>query len=134
MGVDRVVIAVRDIDTAAKRYSELLGISFPHSVIREDYGIRAMVSWDGGIELVSPIDNNSLIAKFIEKKGEGLFGVVFKVDDIDKAKARAEAKGFRVTGDVHSGLPDGFKLFKEITLHPKDTYGISTTLMQSERG
>jgi len=134
MGVARVVIAVRDIDTAAKRYSELLGISFPHSVIRDDYGVRVKVSWDGGIELISPIDNNSMLAKFIEKRGEGLFGVVFTVSDIEEARARADKKGFRVTGDVDSGLPEGFTVFKEITLHPKDTYGIPTLLLQSERG
>jgi methylmalonyl-CoA epimerase len=134
MGVDRVVIAVKDLEMAAKRYSELLDISFPHSVTRDDYGMRVMVSWDGGIELISPIDNNSMVARFIEKKGEGLFGVIFRVGDIEESRARAEAKGFRVTGDVDSGLPDGFKVFKEITLHPKDTYGIPTTLVQSERG
>ena len=133
MGVDRVVIAVRDIEAAAKRYSELLGVSFWDGGVRSDYGLRAMVSWDGGIELISPIDNNSMVARFIDKKGEGLFGVIFRVSDIEESRARAEAKGFRVTGDVDTGLPDGFKVFKEINLHPKDTYGIPTTLVQSER-
>lgn len=132
-GIARVVIAVRDIDTAAKRYSELLDISFWDGGIRDDYGLRAMVSWDGGIELISPTDANSMVAKFLDKRGEGLFGVIFKVGDIEEARARAEDKGFRVMGEVNSGLPDGFKVFKEITLHPKDTYGIPTTLMQSER-
>lgn len=134
MGVDRVVIAVRDIEVAAKRYSELLGISFWDGGVRSDYGLRAMVSWDGGIELISPVDNNSMVARFIEERGEGLFGVIFKVGDLEEARARAKAKGFRVTGDVETGLPDGFKVFKEINLHSKDTYGIPTTLVQSERG
>ncbi len=133
MAVDRVVIAVRDIKAAAKRYSELLDISFWDGGIRRDYGLRAMISWEGGIELIAPLDDNSMVAKFIESKGEGLFGVIFKVDDIEKSKARAKTKGFRVTGDVDTGLPQGFKVFKEINLHPKDTYGISTTLVQSER-
>ncbi len=133
MGVDRVVIVVRDIEMAAKRYSELLDISFWDGGVRSEYGLRAMISWDGGIELISPIDDNSMMARFIEKKGEGIYGVIFKVKDIEESRARAKEKGFRVTGDVDTGLPDGFKVFREININPKDTYGIPTTLVQSAR-
>ena len=132
-GVDRVVIVVRDIEKASKSYSELLGISFWDAGVREDFGVRAMVSWDGGIELISPTDANSEAARFLEKRGEGLFGVIFKVSDIGEARARAEEKGFCVTGEVDCGLPAGFKVFKEITLHPEDTHGIVVALVQSER-
>ena len=138
-GVARVVIAVRDIEKARKFYSELFGISFWDAGIHKDSGTRAMVSWDGGIELVSPISPapaNSTgegIARLLQDREAALFGVAFKVSDIEEARARAKEKGFRITSEIDRFLPPGFKVFREIFLDPKDTHGISVILIQSER-
>ena len=52
----------------------------------EKLGIRVALSWDAGIELVSPMpDKDNFVTKIIEQRGEGLIGVVFAVDDVEVA-------------------------------------------------
>jgi methylmalonyl-CoA/ethylmalonyl-CoA epimerase len=133
LGLDRVVIVVKDLDKAAKRYSELLGTSFWDAGVQEKQGVRAMVSWDGQIELMSPVSAQSGAAIFLEKKGEGVFGVAWKVKDIDEAAAQMTKKGFQIMERFDFPDAPGFKLFKEIVLHPKETNGIFPILVQSER-
>jgi methylmalonyl-CoA/ethylmalonyl-CoA epimerase len=132
-GLDRVVIVVKDLDKAAKRYSELLGISFWDAGVQEDQGVRAMVSWDGQIELVSPISTQSGAAKFLEKKGEGIFGVAWKIEDINEAQALVDRHGFKMIHKFEFTNTPEFKLFKEIVLHPKEFNEVPIILVQSER-
>jgi methylmalonyl-CoA/ethylmalonyl-CoA epimerase len=132
-GLDRVVIAVKDLDKAAKRYSEVLGASFWDAGPQEEQGVRAMVSWDGQVELISPISPQSAAAKFLERKGEGVIGVAWKVKDIAEAGDQATKKGFRIVDRFDFPAAPGFKLFKEILLHPKDTNEVTVILVQSER-
>lgn len=133
LGLDRVVIVVKDLEKAAKRYAELLGTTFWDAGPQEKQGVRAMVSWDGQVELISPISAQSAAGKFLEKKGEGVFGVAWKVKDIDEANAEVAKKGFRVMERFDFPDAPGFKLFKEIVLHGKDFNGIPVILVHSER-
>jgi methylmalonyl-CoA/ethylmalonyl-CoA epimerase len=128
-----VVIVVKDLDKAAKRYSELLGASFWDAGVQEKQGVRAMVSWDGQVELMSPVSAQSGAAIFLEKKGEGVFGVAWKVKDIDEASAQVTKRGFQIMERFDFPDAPGFKLFREIVLHPKETNGIFSILVQSER-
>jgi len=132
-GLDRVVIAVKDLDKAAKQYSEVLGVTFWDAGPQEEQGVRAMVSWEGQVELISPISPQSAAAKFLDKKGEGVIGVAWKVKDIVEAGDQMTAKGFRIVDRFDFPAAPGFKLFKEILLHPKDTNEVTIILVQSER-
>jgi len=132
-GVNRVVIAVKDIERASRIFSELLGGRFYDAGVVDKYGVRAMVSWDEGIELISPITEDSQAARFLREKGEGLYNVIFNVDDVDKAATRAKALGIRITETIELNQPDLFNKFKEIVLAPEDTCGIFIALGQIER-
>ena len=95
-GVNRVVMAVRDIDAGRAFYEELLGCTFHHGNDEQaaQFGVRVLFSWDGGVELVAPIEGaDSYIEKIIDESGEGLIGVVWAVDDADASKAAAEKHG-----------------------------------------
>ena len=95
-GVNRVVMAVRDIEAGRAFYEELLGCTFhpANDEEAEAFGVKVLMSWDGGIELVAPIEGaGSHIDTILEQKGEGLIGVVWAVPDADKAKAAAERLG-----------------------------------------
>ena len=92
-----------------------------------------MVSWDGQVELMSPVSAQSGAAIFLEKKGEGVFGVAWKVKDIDEASAQVTKRGFQIMERFDFPDAPGFKLFREIVLHPKETNGIFSILVQSER-
>ena len=95
-GVNRVVMAVRDLDAGRAFYEDLLGCTF-HSVDDEEaarFGVRTVFSWDGGIELVAPIEGaGSHLDAILADRGEGLIGVVWAVPDADAAKAAAERHG-----------------------------------------
>lgn len=139
LGVNRVVIAVKDLDSAIRFYSQLLGATFfDASAGAESFGVRAAISWDGGIELVSPLPGrDSLIARLIEKRGEGLQGVVFAVEDVEEAKAKAEKMGIGVVQTIEfkedqlQKLFGGrFTKFKEYILNPANTGGIQVVLGQ----
>jgi methylmalonyl-CoA/ethylmalonyl-CoA epimerase len=140
-GVNRVTIAVKDLDKGIALYSGLLGATFhDQSTPAEPYGLRCAISWDAGIELVAPLPGRSSFAeKHIAKHGEGLMGVVFAVDDVDEARQRAEKMGIGVLAlieydqdQVREYHQDMFKKYKEYMLNPADTYGVGVVLGQIE--
>lgn len=95
-GVNRVVMAVSDLDAGREFYEKLLGCTFHHGNDEEAaaFGVRMLFSWDGGVELVAPIPGkDSHIEKIIAAKGEGLIGVVWAVADADASKAAGEELG-----------------------------------------
>jgi len=136
LGLNRVVVVVRDLEKAVKQYSSLLGADFWNAGDQEDQGVKAAVSWDGQIELVQPINDQSAAAKFLAKKGEGIFGVAWNVADIDEAQALVNKNGFHMLHRYEftgGNLAPGYKLFKEIVLHPKQFNEVPIILVQTER-
>jgi len=143
LGVNRVTIAVRDLEKGIELYSRLLGATFhdANPVDAETYGIRVAMSWDAGIELVCPLPGrDGLVKQFIENQGEGLMGVVFVVDDVDECRATAEKMGIGVLaliadydqGQIDKYLQGRFKKYKEYMLNPADTYGVGPIIGQIE--
>ena len=139
-GVNRVVIAVRDAERAASLFSQLLGAPFHDYGEVKALGARVMISWDGGIELVAPISDDSDLARSIKEKGEGVQMVILNVGDVDEARVRAEALGIRVTNTLEFKDPSvmdtpqhHFTRFKEVFLAPEDTHGVHCLLAQIER-
>jgi methylmalonyl-CoA/ethylmalonyl-CoA epimerase len=140
-GVNRVVIAVKDMEKAMDTYSKLLGATF-HDVSAgsEQYGVRAVISWDAGIELCAPIaGKNSYVEQIIEKRGEGLMGVVFCVDDADQACARAKDMGVSVLTSldydqkqIDEQLQGRFKKYKWYMLNASDLCGVGAIVAQIE--
>lgn len=75
---------------------------------REDMGFVMYISWEAGLEVVAPMQNrtdfNQAMTEWLAARGEGIMGVVFGVDDLDKHKARLEALGYEV-GPEMDDLP-----------------------------
>ena len=96
--------------------------------IGEEIEIKSRIATIGpvGIELIQPTSPNSVVAKFIDRRGEGVHAISLKVPDIDEAVAEAEAKGIRCAARVE--LP----MIREAELHPKDTHGVQIELCQYE--
>lgn len=95
-GVNRVVMLVEDLDAGRVFYEKLLGCTF-HSGNDEEaasFGVRMVFSWDGGIELVSPLKGrDSYLETILAERGEGLIGVVWAVQDADASKAAGDELG-----------------------------------------
>ena len=111
--VHHIHIYVRDIDKAVEFFGKLLGEEFPPVEVWESLGMKGTTS-PSGVQLTASTAPGGWIDQFIEKKGEGLAGIAFKVPDIDEAIKEMEALGVRMV------LRHG----KEAEFHPKDAFGI----------
>ncbi len=92
-GVNRVTMAVWDLEKGKRFYEELLGARFEpvNDADAEAFGVRASIAWNAGVELVSPVEGKeSRIRTFLEKNGEGLAGVTFAVEDLEATRSAAE--------------------------------------------
>ncbi|HDD36537.1 MAG TPA: methylmalonyl-CoA epimerase [Archaeoglobus veneficus] len=121
--IDHVVLAVKDADKAMKFFNELLGIEFDEIGEERNWKFKSFMSPEG-LELLMPTSEDSETAKFIRKRGEGLFALSFKVKDAEKVAKKAEEMGIRIIGKIER---EGFK---EIFLHPKDCFGVQILLTE----
>jgi len=97
--LDHIGIAVRSLD-AAKIY-EALGLTIEHTEVVASQGVKtAFLSvGDSNLELLEPTGPDSAIAKFIEKRGEGIHHICLRVDDIEAHLARLQAEGYRLINE-----------------------------------
>ncbi len=120
--IHHVGIVVRDIEAAYAFYRDTLGLPVHKQDILPDQGVKAALLTIGTseIELLEPIDTQSGVARFLERKGEGLHHVCFETDDVTQELEDAKAKGITVI-DQHPrpGLA-GMICF----LHPKSNHGV----------
>jgi len=131
VSVNHIAIAVRNIEDAEKLYESALGLKVTHREVVEEQGVRAsMLETDGGdtaIELLEPIGNNSPIYKFLEKRGEGIHHICFKVDDIGSALERLKKQGIKLINEAPRPGVDGTKV---AFLQPKALNGVLIELAE----
>lgn len=127
--VEHIGIAVRDLDASNKLYKRLTGIK--HYKIEEVKAEMVNTSFfqvgDTKIELLAATSDESAIAKFIEKRGEGLHHIAYQVDDIYAEMKRLNAEGFETTRDTPiQGADNKLVCF----VHPKTAGGVLVELCQ----
>ena len=109
--VHHVVFAVtaEQLGETAQFFSEL-GFRF-QTIELEDVGLRVLLDWDGGLELVTPLgaDGSAEVAQFLQRNGPGVYSVVIRVDDAHAAEQVARRYGSRTQFQQHRG-GDGFEL------------------------
>ncbi|MGD9955676.1 MAG: methylmalonyl-CoA epimerase [Candidatus Nanopelagicales bacterium] len=129
VAIDHVGFAVRDLDEAVAFYGRAFGLPLLHEEVNEEQGVReAMVGiGDAAIQLLAPLRPDSPIGKFLERNGEGIQQVAFRVSDIDVAADRLRAAGLRLLYDVPKrGTADSRVNF----VHPKDCGGVLVELVE----
>jgi methylmalonyl-CoA/ethylmalonyl-CoA epimerase len=127
--IDHVGVAVSDIDAALPTYTDTLGMSLAHRERVEDQGVEAVLLDVGGghVELLQPLGDDSVVAKFIARRGEGLHHVAYAVDDIDAELARLKEAGVKLIDDeARRGIRNSRVAF----LHPKETGSVLTELVE----
>ena len=129
MKIEHIGIAVKDINGANKLFAALLGT--PHykteSVESEKVSTAFYKVGESKIELLEASDPNSAIAKFIEKRGEGIHHIAFEVKDILSEMKRLKEAGFLFARDEpFRGADNKLVCF----LHPKSTNGVLVELCQ----
>lgn len=140
-GINRVVVAVQDIEKSKKFYSKLLGATFQDANwTGESFGINVAISWDSGLELCAPApgrESDSAVSSFLEKNGEGVINVFFGVSDAGIAKERAAMAGIQTVhsldytqDEIENHLEGLFKKYEEHTLNSAEQCGFGITLAQ----
>ena len=120
--IHHVGIVVRDLEEAYRFYRDTLGLHVHKTAEVKDQGVKAALLTVGHseIELLEPIDPNGTVARFLEKRGEGMHHVCFETDDVDKELAAAKAKGIPLIDEKPRAGLAGMICF----LHPKATAGV----------
>jgi methylmalonyl-CoA epimerase len=97
MELDHVGIAVTDLRAAIQRWTPILGPASPPEEVASN-GVRVSFLSAGGthVELLEPLAPDSAVARFLEKRGEGIHHLAFEVPDVDRALADLAARGERV--------------------------------------
>jgi methylmalonyl-CoA/ethylmalonyl-CoA epimerase len=125
--IEHIGIAVRSIEAQLPYYEGVLGLKCYATEDVIDQGVRTAFFLVGGtkLELLEPLSDSSPIAKFLEKRGEGIHHLAFAVADVDTALSEVSSKGVQLIDKVSragaEGLSIGF-------LHPKSTCGVLTEL------
>ena len=116
--INHVGIAVRNIEDALKLYTEVLGLEARDIETLEEFKVKiAMIPvGNGKIELLEPTDSEGPIAKYIEKKGEGLHHLALETDDIETALGSLKASGIPLIDEKPRTGAGGTKV---AFLHPK---------------
>ena len=127
--IEHIGIAVKDMEAANKVYEQLLGVKHYKTEIVESEGVSTSFfkCGESKIELLQAIHEDSPIAKFIAKKGEGMHHIAFSVDDILSEVQRLKEEGFVILNEKPKrGADNKWVVF----LHPKSAHGVLIELCQ----
>jgi len=130
--VDHIGVAVSNLEEALKVYTDVLGLKLHGTEVVEEQKVRVafMPVGDTEIELLESTDPEGPIAKFIEKRGEGIQHIAFRVDDIEEALEQMRQKGVRLIDEKPRYGAGGARI---AFLHPKSTGGVLVELCQREQ-
>ncbi|MER3398470.1 MAG: methylmalonyl-CoA epimerase [Chloroflexota bacterium] len=126
--VDHIAIAVRDLEAALEFFRERLGLDVDQVVTVERDRVRVafLPVGDTHLELLEPLDEAGPVARFIDRRGEGLHHVCLEVEDIGAALAELGAAGVELIDRVPRPGAEGLVAF----IHPKSSHGVLLELVQ----
>jgi len=131
-GLDHVAIAVKDLDASIAFYRDVLGLELhdieevPGQKVKTAIFGRGM----GRIELICPTSADTGVARFLDKRGEGLHHVCIEVEDIEAAMAELRKKGAPLIDEVPQPGAGGARV---AFVHPKGARGVLTELRQGPK-
>ncbi len=134
--IDHVGVAVPDLDAAKELYTRTFGMTVTHEETNEEQGVReAMVQINpqGGeaasqrIQLLAPINEDSTIAKFLDRSGPGLQQLAYRVTDVEQVCAVLQSRGVRLLYDAPRRGTAGSRIN---FVHPKDAGGVLVELVE----
>lgn len=133
--IDHVGIAVADLDAAIAFYADTFGIVSVHEETNTEQGVReAMLAVGDGssrIQLLAPLNQDSTIAKFLDRNGAGIQQLAYTVDDIESTSAELRDKGLRLLYDEPRRGTSGSRVN---FVHPKDAGGVLVELVEPATG
>lgn len=132
MKLEHIGIAVKDLKASNELFEKLF--NSPHykveSVASEGVSTSFFQTGESKIELLEATNEDSAIAKFIDKKGEGIHHLAFEVVDIEFELERLQKEGFQL---IHQSPKDGADNKRIAFLHPKSTNSVLIELCQEKK-
>jgi methylmalonyl-CoA epimerase len=126
--IDHLGIAVRSLDEALKFYRDQLGleVSLRETVAAEKVNVAMLPLGEPRVELLEPTEPDSVIGKFLDKRGEGLHHIAIRVPDLNESVAKLRASGARLLNEPRQGAGGHLYVF----VHPSSTGGVLLELIQ----
>jgi methylmalonyl-CoA/ethylmalonyl-CoA epimerase len=127
--IDHVAIAVNDLEAAIRYYAEVYGATVDHREVVESDGVEEALLKvaESYIQLLTPTRPDSPVAKYLEKKGEGIHHIGYRVADCGEALERVKAAGGKVLDEAPRPGSRGTTV---AFIHPKTTFGTLVELVQ----
>jgi len=127
--IEHIGIAVANLQESINYYENVLGLKCYRTEDIPDQKVRTAFFRIGEtkIELLESTDPEGTVARFIEKRGEGLHHIAFAVSDIGSSLKEAEAKGIRLIDTSPRNGAEGLQI---AFLHPRSTFGVLTELCE----
>jgi methylmalonyl-CoA/ethylmalonyl-CoA epimerase len=127
--IDHVAIAVNDLEAAIEYYRATFGAEVDHREVVESDGVEEALLKvaDSYVQLLTPIRPDSPVAKYLERKGEGLHHVGYRVADCGQALDAVKAQGGRV---IDEAPRPGSRGTTVAFVHPKGAFGTLIELVQ----
>lgn len=128
-GLDHVAIAVKDLDKAIAHYRDAFGLELAEIEEVPEQQVRTAIFGHGAgrVELICPTVQDSGVAKFLEKRGEGLHHICIEVENIEDAMAALRERGAPLIDQTPKRGAGGAKI---AFVHPKGSHGVLVELRQ----
>ena len=132
MHIDHIGVAVEDLEAAIKTYETILNTTCSKREVVESEKVETAFFQTGEskVELLGATEPDSVIAKYVAKKGQGLHHVAFEVDDINAELERLRGEGFTILNEQpKTGADNKLVAF----VHPKNCNGVLLELCQTKK-
>jgi len=128
-GLDHIAIAVKNLDAAIHTYRDVLGLELAEleEVPEQQVKVAIFGHGLGRVELICPTVSDSGVARFLEKRGEGLHHICIEVEDIEATMAELKANGAPLLDEAPRPGAGGAKV---AFIHPKGACGVLVELRQ----
>jgi methylmalonyl-CoA/ethylmalonyl-CoA epimerase len=129
--IDHVAIAVRDLDAAVEYYRSTYGVDVEHREVVERDGVEeALIRVaDSYVQLLTPVTDDSPVAKWMDRRGEGIHHVGYRVADCAAALDRVKEQGHRV---IDQAPRPGSRGTTVAFVHPKGAFGTLIELVEEQ--
>ncbi len=131
MKIDHVAIAVQSLEEALKVYRDVLGLELKGVEEVPEQGVRIafLPIGEARLELLEPLSSESPVAKFLEKRGEGIHHICIEVEDIERTLQELAGKGVKLIDERPRTGAHGRKM---AFIHPRSLHGVLLELYQKE--
>jgi len=127
--IDHLGIAVHSINEAKKIFQDILGLQFlgTETIAQQRVTTAFFPVGDSEVELLESTDPEGPIAKYLEKRGEGIQHIAFRVENLEEALAELKERGIKLIDEKPRQGAGGAKI---AFLHPKATHGVLIELSE----